>query len=467
VSAKGTTAETPSAQIRLCLWLIYYFTLSDTGLKFFPLNVALPLRYLPEAVLYFFVFVLLIKKWRIASFPLFWPLCACALTMTISGILNSSSMLGVIADFRIFFRFAAFTYIGWRTTVTPQRIIQFIKGFLGLTMIELAVGVLEIIGGSGTRAFFSPALGWSSGTPLVVDQSTPDSGSWLFGTLSDYNQFGMFMTMSCLLALALYFMEGAARHLWLASASALAVVLSFSRHSLLLLALALGSILFLRRRDIALARLIRGFALAFVLLVALTGFNRGFDAAFEDRVATMTSLDQLESDRPENMRLLMTMELTPRFLSAYPLFGQGPIAPSDTVGFGETDTALGPPLKAAPDLPPQATFYLGDVVWVMVLGLYGCLGLAAFAYVFWSIAAAANKVRKKESTPAGVILAQACLVTIILFVVSGFFSEEMIARDSIPVFWTLAGMVFSLAIKSSSNNHEVRDQAIIATGIIP
>ena len=159
MSAKGTTAETPSAQIRLCLWLIYYFTLSDTGLKFFPLNVALPLRYLPEAVLYFFVFVLLIKKWRIASFPLFWPLCACALTMTISGILNSSSMLGVIADFRIFFRFAAFTYIGWRTTVTPQRIIQFIKGFLGLTMIELAVGVLEIIGGSGTRAFFSPALG--------------------------------------------------------------------------------------------------------------------------------------------------------------------------------------------------------------------------------------------------------------------------------------------------------------------
>ena len=81
----------------------------------------------------------------------------------------------------------------------------------------------------------------------------------------------------------------------------------------------------------------------------------------------------------------------------------------------------------------------------MILGLYGCLGLTAFGWVFWSIGAAANRVRKRKLNPEGVVLAQACIVAIVVFVISGFFSLEMISRDCIPVFWVLAGMVFSLA----------------------
>ena len=455
----------PSLSIRLCLTLIYYFTLCDTVLKFFPLGIAIVLRYLPEALLYLFVFILLMKKWRIVSFPLFWPLCACALTMAISGLLNSSSMFGVIADYRLFFRFAAFTYIGWRTTVTPQRIYQFIKGFLGLTIIELVIGGLELVGGDAAQHFFSPVLGLISGTPgEAINQVYGESG-FIFGTMSEYNQYGMFMTISCVLAIASYFIKRSHCYLWLAIACVLGVVVSFSRHSYMMLVLALVCILLLRQRSIAVTILIRNLLVVLLWMVAIFSLVEHFNPDFGERLATING-DQLDSESPANMRLLMTVELTPRFLSAYPFFGQGPIAASDAVPFGDTDPYRGVPLKAAPDLPPQFTRDLGDVVWVMILGLYGCFGLAAFAFVLWSIAAAADRVRRRQSSSGAVVLAQACLVSIVPFVVSGFFSEEMVTRDTIPVFWTLAGLVLSLVTNPSSNDDEVRDKVLVTAEII-
>jgi hypothetical protein len=435
----------PSARINLCLWLIYYFTLCDTTLKFLPVAIALPLRYLPEAVLYSFVVVVVMKERRLVQFPLFWPLCACLLAMTVSGIVNSSSIFGVLSDFRSFFRFAAFTYIGWRTAITPKRIAQFIDGFLLLTVLELIVGGLELVGGRAVQTFFSPALGWATGAPFVQRNEAKDAGGWIFGTLSDYNQFGMFMTISCVLALAMYFMKASGKYLWIATASALAVVLSFSRHSLPTLALAVGILFLFQRKKMVRASTLRRFLPVIVCLLALAYFGRSIGSAFEGRIASAFSQQSLAGDRAANARLYLTMELTPRFLRANPLFGQGPVEESELAPTEGRNTFLGPQLRAAPDVPRDATFFFGDVVWVMILGLYGCAGLATFGWVFWFIGAAANKVRKRKSNPEGVAIAQACLVTLAAFVISGFFSMEMISRDCIPVFWVLAGMIFSLA----------------------
>jgi hypothetical protein len=439
----------PSATVKASLYLIYYFSICDFVLKFFPPGIAVALRYLPEVALYSLVLVLLLKQWRIVAFPLFWPLCLCALTMTISVLLNSGSVFAALADYRLFFRFTAFTYIAWRTTKTPERITQFIRGFLGLTVIELVLGGLELVGGSRTQIFFSPA-GENS-----INQVYGQAG-FIFGTMSDYNQYGMFMTMSCVLSLALYSIQGLRRYLWLASACALSVVLSFSRHSLLMLPLALTCFFLLRRNTVTVSHLVRVGVVVLASIVALTAFVELVDPEFGKRLFTINA-NLLESDRPENMRLLMTVNLTPRFLAAYPLFGQGPIALSDAVQSGDTDTSHGPPLKAAPDFPPELTFYLGDVVWVMILGLYGCCGLAAFGFVLWKVAATANRVRKNESNPEYAALARACLAIIVAFVVSGFFSEEMIARDTIPVFWTVAGLVLMAHSEDRMRGRDKRD----------
>ena len=89
---------------------------------------------------------------------------------------------------------------------------------------------------------------------------------------------------------------------------------------------------------------------------------------------------------------------------------------------------MGPPLKAAPDVPGFVTFYIADVVWVMILGLYGCCGLAAFAWVLFAIGAAANRLRKAPVSAAYTAIAQACLVAVVVFAMSGMFSIKIVQR---------------------------------------
>ena len=456
-SRPGTDAEalpaSSSKNIRLCLFLVCYFSVCDTCLKFFPVQLGTVLRYLPEALLYFCVLILLSKRLRILSFPLLWPLAICGLVMTISGLLNRSPIFEVAADFRIYFRFAAFAYILWRTTITPRRIEQLIGGFLGLTVLELVVGAIELIGGNGAQKFFSPALGWGAGTgPTVWQNPAQFAGVWVNGTLGDNNRYGIFMVMSCILALTIYFMRGSARYLWLSFACVVGVFISFSRHSIGLMVLTVGLLLFLQRKRIPkklrLARLLPVAFAACLLAVAGAAASPSLRA----RLASGFTQETLAGDPTANIRLFMTVELTPRFLNTYPFFGQGPIAPADDAPAGEADTSQGPQLKAARDVPGWATFFLRDVVWLTVLGLYGCVGLAAFALVFCSIVAAARKVIRENRSVDGPILAQSAIVMVVLFILSGFFSQEMIARDAIPIFWSIAGVILSLATHPRATN---------------
>lgn len=431
--------------IRWCLYLIYYFSLCDAVLKFFPVTIGTIFRYLPEAFLYLLVLLLLEKRMRILSFPLFWPLCVCALSMTISGLINHSEMTGVVGDLRSFFRFSAFTYILWRTDITPGRIVQFIDGFLRLTLIELLIGGLELVGGRPVKIFFSPGLGWGSASGPVSGLISFDPGSFLAGTLSNYNNYGLFMTLSCILSVAMYSVKASRKYLWLASASALAVVLSISRHALLLLVIGIVLMfLFHRRKLLKASRLPRVFAIG--LCVCALGAVVGISSpAIRARVASVVSPEVVGGDPAANIRLFLTLVLPPRFLHATPFFGQGPIAAEDVLPVGTGYISQGPEFKAAPDVPRWATVYIGDVVWVMILGLYGCCGLAAFGWVLWKIGKATNKIRKASSIAEFKALAEATLVALVALTISGMFSLEIISRDTVPVFWVLSGMILSLA----------------------
>lgn len=451
-------ANLPSVNIRWCLFLIYYFSLCDAILKFLPVTVATVLRYAPEAILYILVLDLLRQRVRLFSFPLFFPLCACALSMMISGALNHSELLGVAGDFRTFFRFSAFAYIAWRTHVTPRRIEQFSDGFLRLTSIELIIGGLELIGGNPVKQFFSPAIGWGSSSGPIAGFVNTESGTWLSGTLSNYNNYGLFMALSCCIALTMYSWKHSRKYLWVASMSALAVVLSNSRHALLLLAVAIVILfVFHRRTLLRVARLpqLAGVAFCGCALIAtvLTA-----SPAIRERVASIVAPDVVQGDPNANIRLYMTLVLPPRFLRATPFFGQGPFAAADLIPAGTQDRSVGPPLKAAPDVPGFVTFYIADVVWVMILGLYGCCGLAAFAWVLFAIGAAANRLRKAPVSAAYTAIAQACLVAVVVFAMSGMFSLEIVSRDTVPVFWVLAGITLSASLDHSGRSTGVMSQ---------
>ena len=446
----AANATTHSTNIRLCVILIYYFSLCDFALKFFPLRVAIVLRYLPEVVLYSLVLLLLSQKVRIRSFPLLWPLCACAGTMILSGLLNRSSPFDVVDNFRIFFRFAAFAYILWRTNITPRRIEQLVNGFLGLTVTELLIGALQRLGGKPAQDFFSPALGWESGQTFVWQNPIATSSVWLNGTFSNNNHFGFFMVISCILASTMYFTKGSRRYLWITLASALGVFLSYSRHSMALMILGVGLLFFLHRKRLAMSFGVLRTALTGIGICLLAVLSVAFSSSLQARVASGLSLEVLTGDPNENMRLFMTLELAPRFLNTYPYFGQGPVPPGQAENPDKKSNADGPILKAAPDMPGWVTYFLSDVVWLLVLGFYGCAGLVAFGTVFASMIVTARTVARVGRDPASVNLAHACVVLVVLFALSGYFSEEIIARDVIPIFWTVAGTVMSLAAKPLS-----------------
>ena len=158
---------------------------------------------------------------------------------------------------------------------------------------------------------------------------------------------------------------------------------------------------FLERKRISEVLGLRRFVFAVGCTCLLIAVSAASSSSLRNRVASAVSEQSLAADPAADMRFFMTVELAPRFLRAYPVFGQGPIPLADAVRPGETDTSLGPTLKAAPSLPGWVAFYLPDVVWLMILGLYGCAGLASCGFVFWSIAAAARKVARTENQTAG------------------------------------------------------------------
>ena len=108
-ASRLAASDSRSGNVQWCLFLIYYFSVCDVFLKYVPITVAFALRYLPEAVLYGLVFILLWKRLTIRAYPLFWPLVVCLATMACSGIVNLAAFAGVLSDFRSFFRFSAFT----------------------------------------------------------------------------------------------------------------------------------------------------------------------------------------------------------------------------------------------------------------------------------------------------------------------------------------------------------------------
>lgn len=440
--------QTESAQrshtLTFCLVLIYYFSLCDFVLKFVPVPVAIPFRYLPEFVLYAVAISIWVKQRRQRTFPLLWPLCFCAVTMTASALLNSVSVFAALTDFRLFFRFAAFAYIGWKTTVKSQYIVGFMKGFMGLTFIQLAVGVLELLGGEPVQRFFRPVFGLLQGDAAVAPSQVFGEQGWIFGTLSNYNDFGLFMVMSCVIALAVFTLTRARIYLGAAIACGVAIVLSFSRHSLMALAASTLCFYVLQSKANALKRLMQGLVIGALVVVAVIEVARIAYPALEDRLATLVDPTVMTTDSVANVRFFIMAVLPPRFLRSYPLFGQGPL-PNMSVTGDERDVLLAPPLKAAPELPGYFALFLGDVVWVMILGLYGCLGIAAVCYVFWKIAKSANRIRSEDSSSEKRIMAQVWLSILVAYVVSGFYSQEIFSRDCIPVFWVLAGMTLSVA----------------------
>ncbi len=440
-AASGLAVKLPG-DLSLCLFLIFYFSVCDTALKFFPVSLAVPLRYLPETLLYLRALTSLWKGKRIWRLPLFRPLAVCVALMAVSTMRNGSAPTEMAENAYTTFRLIAFAVLAWRSEPTASQIVRFVQIFLRLTVIEILIGCCELFGGGAAKTFFAPNLDWSGSAQVLPLELHENDPSYLLGTLSNYNHFGTFMCMGMFLAMGLYGLSGNKRHRLLAWAAGIMVLFSLSRHALL--TMVLGFLVFMMLHGKR--RVVLSYAWKIALLLAVGAMavasNRTMRDSLETRMQSMESAQVIDGDPRENVRLFMLVYLTPRFLVTDPVLGQGPL---ESPQGKSLDPSSGPQIKAAPQLPGWVTHYINDVVWLAFFGAYGLAGLVAYGAVLWVVGLASNRLRKARICPEYTVLGQMMLVFLAIFVVSGFFSQEIIARDTIPIFWCLAGMALSIA----------------------
>lgn len=449
-------------ELRFCLFLVWYFTLGGTILKLLPPDAARLLRYLPELLLYITAFRALFKArgfWRI---PVFWPLLICALTMAFSALRNASPPLAMAQNYYQAFRFLAFAVILWRSQFEPGHIPRVIDNFLKLAVIELFVGLCELVGGGDAKAFFVPNMdagGTGQMSSMEIFMLHGNEPGYLAGTLPNYNGYGMFMCVAMLFAMAMHGIYKKAGYQVMAWAMGVAVVLSFSRHSLISMAVILVMFLLFHRKRGALLLYFKRLVVLAALGGVLFASSQDLRDSLSKRLETITSGQVLMNE--SNARLMMIVLLTPRFLATYPFFGQGPF--EYPLGAGGQDVVdLGPTIKAAPNLPGTFTHYLHDVVWLEFVGAYGLIGLLARMLVYGAVILAAMRLRKARIRPEYTLVAETCIIIMTVFIIAGLFSQEIEARENAAIFWCLVGMMFSITARYMPNRQKV--PRLAATG---
>jgi hypothetical protein len=385
-------------------------------------------------------------------FPLTVPLAAFLAVSLASLLVNQSPLLSAASDFRTYFRFAAFTYVVSKLNLGEADLRFLFRQPMIMGGIQILVGASEILIGQPARVFFTPVT-----TPLAERAATwierPMTGiGFISGTLSNYNHFGILMVVVCSLALSLWTWRRSAVTAGMFAAALTAAVLSYSRHTLLCMLAAVLILLILHKRRLLAAVLaIAPLAAAAIALLVVPRISHrgGPDITPVDRLMNTLTENSLKGDPAENVRLFFLLELPGRFLSTAPVLGMGPgaIAPTSELRALGDRHAAGNDIMS--DIPDDLLVFISDVVWLVALGTYGIAGLLAIAYVFTTIVLESIRLRKQVASPEARLLAEVVVTWTGVLILAGFFSMEIIARDTVPVFWIFAGAVFAMRAKVS------------------
>ena len=445
--------ERMPGQLSYCIFLMYFFSLCDCFLKFLPFSIATPMRYIPEALLYLWAVVHVLRRGKLVSMPLFWPFLACVGTMAVSTFLNGISPTLMAQNLYTNFRMLAFAALLWGVQPSPSQLRRFFDHFLRLVAIEAVIGLCQLVFGGSAKSFFAPNLDWSSSSvSLPLELHEADAG-YLLGTLSNYNHYGMFMSMGLLISLLMYSQTNRKGYQWMAIVSGLCALLSFSRHTLILMAIVFVVNMLWNLRPGAVFVYVKRASALLLLTCIVFAASKPLQEVFAQRFRSLAQAEVLNGDPQQNIRMFMIVYLVPRILASTPVIGQGPLEWPRGAG-GSSVASLGPQLKAAPQLPGWVTHYLNDVVWIAFFSAYGLLGLLGLCILYGTIYHHALRLNEIFLDPEYIALARFVMGSMCLFALAGFFSQEVVARDTVPVLWCSAGMMLSLYSVASGKRLE-------------
>jgi hypothetical protein len=392
---------------------------------------------------------------RFVSTPLDLALLAFAAACLVSALVNGVDPKSTAYGIRIVLRYVLVFYAIANGGFTRRDMKYIVGAYLGSAAVQIGVGLTQVMTAGAAKEWFMTTREVTiGGVDFTRGLNVAGAGEGLytaiFGTMENYNGYGMFLAGAWLVAFAMtrsgWRPFGPGRMGVLLALGFVCIVLSFSRSSLLVLIVGLVAVSYLAgNRKGALAGafiLVAGLGLVIYLGTRYAGQELPvLSNNILYRWVREFTPERLVWREAGNYRLYLLFVISFRVLSQSPVLGLGPgtFGSALTLMPGE---ALYQKLGMSRD---YATLFAADSNWTTIMAQTGLLGLCCFLFVVFGMAAYSVRALRRTSDPVlrGLCLAQVGLTA--LLVVAGFFGPFFESRHTSFYFWAVSGMVVGLA----------------------
>ena len=441
-------------------FLTGYVAFEEFILKFLPVSDTLYsyLRFLGEILIYIAFGKLVIHKLHrgipFVKTPIDVPVIGFYSVVLLSILVNGSPLMGSLYNVRPLARYIVLFYLVVNSTLSDRRITTLLRIILGVGIFQVALGVIQWLGGPSAFDFFLPreatlTIGGFTKKYRLLELGR-EIGS-VYGTLGDTVIYGVFM----ILVLIVYLSRvRRLEYLNLLGAAVLFffIARSYSRAATFSALLAGGAWYYFHfgwKRTLQLSGVT---LLAFSLLLAVVNpFNLEYINPRKARVGLVGNVTGVFSGSyvriAQKQRLGALIGNVPTVLLNKPILGYG--ADQNT-----TIERLNMS-KRSFLLKVLSKEGFKDVYWVAILCFYGVLGLGFFALIFYCLFRAALKLYKRSISTSALVERGAsaahltqqvaiivlCLVAVTVFLL--FFNRTLEFRGYGFYFWLCAGLMFA------------------------
>jgi hypothetical protein len=326
--------------------------------------------------------------------------------------------------------------------------------FLIAASLQMGIGLAQSLFGAPVKEFFNVTRTISLGSLTIIrgreiTDSIRSISTVIFGTLPNYNAYGIFIVIAWLTAYGLRFhglhfggRKGSSVFLALGF---LCVVLSYSRSSMLVLLTGLAAGYYVagykRRALVIVASIAVGLAGLFYLGTKLAGQEipvYGTNILF--RWARAFRPGVIEPGEMANYRLFLLFIASARVISQSPLLGLGPGTFGSAMATWSGSTVYGR-LGMREDF---AALYGGDCNWATIIGQVGLLGLASFVFLIGAMIKLAAKTYRRTSDPFLKGLCFGHIGVVVAISLGSLFAGYFEGRYTSYYMWMGAGIVIAL-----------------------
>ena len=389
-------------------FLTGYVAFEEFVLKFLPVSdIAYSyLRFFGELLIYIAFGKLVIHKLHkgipFVKTAIDLPIIGFYTIVLLSILINRSPLIGSLYNIRPFARYIVLFYLVANSSLSERRITTFLRIILGVGIFQLAVGVIQWVGGPAAFDFFLPRESTLSIGGFTKEYRLLEIGreiGSIYGTLGDTVIYGVFM----ILVLVVYLSRiRQLEYLNLLGAAVLFffIARSYSRAATFSALLAGGAWYYFHYGWKKTLRFALATALVFALLLAVANpFDLEYINPRKAKVGLVGNVTGVFSGSyvrvAQKQRLGALIGNVPTVLVNKPILGYGADQNSTIEKLNMS--------KRSFLLKILSKNGFKDVYWVAILCFYGILGLGFFALIFYQLFRAALNLYKRSVSTSSVI----------------------------------------------------------------